>query len=596
MASAGSTIVRCRAGHFVPLYSLIMFLPFSAVSKGFIGWCIALAISSVILVSCGHKEPADLIVYNGVVYTVDGSFSTAQAFAVQGGRILAVGKTDDIKAKYEAAEMVDAQGKAVYPGFIDAHAHFVGYGRSLFEVDLYGCKDWAEAISRVRAFDKAHPGDTWIRGRGWDQNKFPDKAYPTNKQLNELFPKRPVLLQRVDGHAAIANNKALQLAGVGAATTLTGGKIEVAGDVPTGLLIDNAVDLVTAVVPPATREQYAQWLSKAQENCFGVGLTTIADCGLPYRDIAIIDTLQREGKLQMQLYVLLSDDTVTYKQYMAARAAALAAGDPEVTRRYVGNGPYKTEKLFVKGVKAYADGALGSRGACLLHHYTDKPGWGGFLLSSPAHYDSLAQQLVGSDFQLCTHAIGDSGNRMALNVYSKYLGSNNDRRWRIEHAQVVSPDDFHLFGASSIIPSVQPTHATSDMYWAGDRVGPERIKSAYAYKQLLEQNGWLPLGTDFPVEDISPIKTFYAAVARMDAKGFPDGGFQKENALTREQALRGITIWAARGCFLDKEVGSIEAGKRADFVILDKDLMNAPEKELLGAKVNGTYMGGKKVR
>jgi predicted amidohydrolase YtcJ len=204
--------------------------------------------------------------------------------------------------------------------------------------------------------------------------------------------------------------------------------------------------------------------------------------------------------------------------------------------------------------------------------------------------------ISGTDFQLCTHAIGDSGNRMALNVYTKHLGGRNDRRWRIEHAQVVNPSDFHLFGESSIVPSVQPTHATSDMYWAEDRVGADRIKSAYAYKQLLDQNGWLPLGTDFPVEDISPIKTFYAAVARMDAKGFPEGGFLKENALSREQALRGITIWAAKASFMEQEVGSIEVGKSADFVILDRDLMKVGEKEVLEAKVSGTYMGGKRVK
>lgn len=546
--------------------------------------------------SCTQKEQADMIVCNGVVYTVDSAFSTATAFAVKDGKIIAVGKTEDIKVRYAAAEIVDAQGMAVYPGFIDAHSHFTGYGRSLFEVNLYDCNDWAEAVERIKAFATEHPNEPWIRGRGWDQNKFPGKEYPTNKELNELFPDKPVMVQRVDGHAAIANAKALTLAGVTATTKLAGGEITVVKGQLTGLLIDNAVDLITAVIPKANKEVYEKWLTAAQQNCFAQGLTMVSDCGLLYHDITMIDTLQREGRLDMRMYVMLSDDTITYKQYMEARTVAMRGGNADVVKRYVGNGPYKTEKLFVKGVKAYADGALGSRGACLLQHYTDKPEWGGFLLSAPAHYDSLAQLLSGTDFQLCTHAIGDSGNRMALNVYTKHLGGKNDKRWRIEHAQVVNPADFHLFGESSIVPSVQPTHATSDMYWAEDRVGTDRLKGAYAYKQLLDQNGWLPLGTDFPVEDISPIKTFYAAVARMDAKGFPEGGFLKENALTREQALRGITIWAAKASFMENEVGSIEVGKSADFVIVDRDLMKVGEKEVLEAKVNGTYMGGKRVK
>jgi predicted amidohydrolase YtcJ len=273
---------------------------------------------------------------------------------------------------------------------------------------------------------------------------------------------------------------------------------------------------------------------------------------------------------------MLSDDTANY-------------------RRYLANGPYKTDRLFIKGIKVYADGALGSRGACLLAPYADKPGWRGFLLSPRSHFDSVARMLVNTDFQMCTHAIGDSGNRVVLQIYNQYLKGKNDRRWRIEHAQVVAPEDFALFGKASVIPSVQPTHATSDMSWASDRLGKERMKGAYAYQQLLQQNGWLPLGTDFPVEDISPFKTFYAAVVRKDAKGFPAEGFQKEATLTREQAIRGMTIWAAKASFLESEVGSLEKGKKADFVILDRDLMQAPDTSLLGAKVIGTYVGGKHV-
>jgi predicted amidohydrolase YtcJ len=259
------------------------------------------------------------------------------------------------------------------------------------------------------------------------------------------------------------------------------------------------------------------------------------------------------------------------------------------------NGKIKTDRLNVRSFKVFADGALGSRGACLLQPYSDKPGWNGFLLSSKEHFDSVANIIYAHGFQMCTHAIGDSGNRVMLNTYAKYLKGKNDLRWRIEHSQVINENDFHLFGDNNIIPSVQPTHATSDMYWAGDRLGKDRVKNAYANNKLMKQNGWIPLGTDFPVEDISPIKTFYAAVVREDAKGWPAGGFQMENALSRQDAIRGMTIWAAKSNFEEHEKGSIEKGKLADFVLLDKDLMKMDEKDILKTKVLMTFLGGEKV-
>jgi predicted amidohydrolase YtcJ len=531
-------------------------------------------------VSCqsSNNNTADIIVHHAVIYTVDSSFTVAEAMAIKDGKILAIGKNDDILKKYTAAESIDAQGKAVYPGFIDAHAHFVGYGQSLFAVNLYDCKTWDEALQRVKDFAAKHPNEQWIKGRGWDQNKFPNKQYPNNEELNKLFPNTPVLLTRVDGHAAIANAKALELAGITTGVYLVGGEVsmDIKTGKPTGLLIDNAVDLVSSKIPAATKADYEKWLMAAQQNCFEQGLTTITDCGLMYNDVEAIDALQKEGKLNMKLYVMLSDDKQNYDKYLS-------------------KAPYKTDKLFVKGIKVYADGALGSRGACLLHPYNDKPNWSGFLLSSQTHFDSLASVLVNTDFQMCTHAIGDSANRAILNIYNKYLKGKNDKRWRIEHAQVVNENDFNLFGAASIVPSVQPTHATSDMYWAAERLGNDRIKGAYAYKQLLQQNGWIPLGTDFPVEDISPFKTFFASVIRKDAKNFPANGFQTENALSREETLKGMTIWAAKANFLERETGSLEPGKKADFIILEKDLLKAPENELLAIKVLKTFIDGKNV-
>ena len=531
----------------------------------------------LLLASCTQKKHAELLLHNGKIYTVDSLFSIAEALVIKDGKIIAIGSNRELMAAYEADTIIDAKGHAIYPGFIDAHAHFVGYGRSLSEVNLFGCTSWGEALARVSSFSKEHPGAAWIRGRGWDQNAFPGKSFPDNAALNAQFPSTAILLDRVDGHAAIANERALQLSGVSAGQTLNGGTIETKAGRLTGLLIDNAVDLVAQKIPKPERADYERWLLAAQANCFAQGLTTITDCGLNWGDIEAIDSLQRGGKLLMRLYVMMSDDTANY-------------------RRYLAKGPYKTDRLFLKGVKVYADGALGSRGACLLQPYTDKPGWRGFLLASQSHFDQVARMLAGTDFQMCTHAIGDSGNRIVLQLYNRVLGAKkNDRRWRIEHAQVVAPEDFPLFGRASIVPSVQPTHATSDMYWATERLGKARIGGAYAYQQLLQQNGWMPLGTDFPVEDISPFKTFYAAVARMDSKGFPAGGFQKEGALTRKQALRGMTIWAAKAGFMEKETGSIEKGKKADFVILDRDLMKAPDSALLGAKVLRTYVGGRAV-
>lgn len=523
----------------------------------------------------GARERADLLVYNATIYTVDSAFSTAEAMLIRDGKILATGDTASLLRDYEVKERLDAGGKFIYPGLIDAHAHFVGYGQSLHTVNLVGTESWEAVLERVEAFAKNHP-EGWITGRGWDQNDWAVKVFPTNEKLNEKFPDRPVLLTRIDGHAAMANQAALDLAGIRAGDTLTGGEIEEMEGTLTGLLVDNAIDRVSVKIPPPTKDQFRAMLQDAEKACFAVGLTTIDDCGLPFEEVESIRQLQENGELKMRLYVMLSDTKSNY-DYAAQK------------------GMIKTDRLHVRSFKVYGDGALGSRGACLLEPYSDKAGHYGFLLSQPAHFDSVAAWISSKGWQMCTHAIGDSGNRTILNIYGKYLKEKNDLRWRIEHAQVVNTSDFPLFGKYSIIPSVQPTHATSDMYWAGDRLGAEREKGAYAYKTLLSQNGWIPLGTDFPVEDISPFKTFFAAVVRKDAKGYPNGGYQMENALSRQEALRGMTIWAARSNFEEKEKGSLEKGKWADFIILDRDLMTTEGAELLQTQVLQTWLGGEKV-
>lgn len=531
---------------------------------------------TLLAASCNHKEKVDLLIYNATIYTVDSSFSVANAIAISKGKIVATGASDELLAKYDATTSIDESGKFIYPGFIDAHAHFVGYASSLQRVNLVGTTSWEEVMEATRIFAIDYNTSGWLIGRGWDQNDWTTKEYPTNKLLNDAFPDRPVILTRIDGHAAIANNKALELAGIHAGDKLVGGEVETRNGKLTGILIDNAVDLVSSKIPEPDPNEFKKTLLDAQANCFAVGLTTLDDCGLDYEAILYLDSLQKKGELKMRIYAMLSDAPKNYDFAFS-------------------KGKIKTDHLNVRAFKVYADGALGSRGACLLQPYSDKPGWSGFLLSSQQHFDSVASILSRNDFQMCTHAIGDSGNRTILKIYGKYLKGNNDKRWRIEHAQVINENDFSLFGKYNIIPSVQPTHATSDMYWAGDRLGKERLKGAYAYKQLLRQNQWIPLGTDFPVEDISPFKTFYAAVVRKDAKNWPADGFQMENALTREEAIRGMTIWAAQSNFEEKEKGSLEKGKMADFVILDMDLLKAPDTVLLKASVIKTYLGGELV-
>ncbi|MES2807536.1 MAG: amidohydrolase, partial [Bacteroidota bacterium] len=445
----------------------------------------------------------------------------------------------------------------------------------LQQVPLKAMSSWKQVLDSVRVFADRNP-DGWVIGNGWDQNLWPGKKFPDKAKLDSLFPVRPVILNRVDGHAAIANQAALNVAGIKPGQKIVGGEIETIDGKLTGVLIDNAIGIVTRKIPDPTEQITQSALLDAQRNCFKVGLTTVDDCGLPYTMINTIANLQKQGTLKMRMYLMLADRPENY-DYLFKR------------------GIYKTPGLNVRAFKVYGDGALGSRGACLLGPYSDQPASNGFLLSPKTHFEEVAKLIADNGFQMCTHAIGDSANRAILNIYANILKGKNDKRWRIEHAQVVSPDDMKLFGDNSVIPSVQPTHATSDMYWAGQRLGAARLKTAYAYKDLLKQNGWIALGTDFPVEHINPLYTFYAAVVRKDLKGYPAKGFQMENALTREQALRGMTIWAAKANFEEHEKGSIEAGKYADFIITDQDLMTAKPGELPNIGIIKTYINGEKV-
>jgi predicted amidohydrolase YtcJ len=528
------------------------------------------------IITFAQKQTADLIVYNAVVYTVDNHFVTTEAFAVKDGKFLATGSSMNILAKYNAKQKMDAKGKPVFPGLYDPHSHFMGLGQMLGQCDLVDTKSYEEIIERLKKFDVEHKENQWLIGRGWDQNDWDIKVFPTKDLLDKAFPNKPVVLTRIDGHAIITNSKAIELAKISPTSKVNGGVVEVIDGQLTGILVDNAMGLVKRVIPQASETDKRKMLLAAQKECLKLGLTTVSDAGLNQDDIELIDKMNKEGALKIRNYVMVS----------------LGIRNLDY---FIKKGIYKTDRLNVRSFKLYADGALGSRGACLLKPYADEPSKTGFLLLSAAELERSLTQIYNSGFQANTHCIGDSANRLILNLYGKLLKTKNDRRWRIEHAQVVDNQDVAKFGKYSIIPSIQATHATSDMYWADERLGDVRVKTAYAFQDLLKQNGVIANGSDFPVEFVNPLYGFHSAVARQDAKNFPEGGFQMENALTREQAMRAMTIWSAYANFEEKERGSIEAGKMADFVILEEDLMKIPKEKLRNVKVLNTFVGGEKV-
>jgi predicted amidohydrolase YtcJ len=523
-------------------------------------------------ISAQMKDKADLIIMNAKIYTVNKNFMVGEACAVSEGKFTAIGTNSDILAKFSAGKVIDAEGKPVYPGFIDAHCHFYGYALSLQQVDLTGSRSFEEVLAILNDKSREIPGE-WLVGRGWDHNKWPGKRFPDRSLLDKQFPGRPVVLIRVDGHVVLANGEALKRAGIGLVNVFQPGEVETKNGMLTGILSENAADRMRNAIPVPDHIILTELIRKAQQNCIAVGLTGVSDAGLEFDQVQFIDSLQKSGTLKMHVYGML-------------------APSEKNLENFVKKGKYITSGLTIRSVKLYSDGSLGSRTALLKNPYSDDPGNTGILATPKDSVMKICQLAFSSGYQVNTHAIGDSAVRIVLDIYSEFLKGNNDLRWRIEHSQVVDPVDLPLFGKYCIIPSIQSTHATSDMYWAGERLGSQRIKWAYAYKNLLDQNSWLPNGTDFPIESINPVFTFYAAVARKDLKGWPDHGFQAENALSREEALRSITIWAAKANFDENSMGSIEVGKRADFVILDKDIMTVPEKEIATAKVSKLFIEG----
>jgi hypothetical protein len=539
---------------------------------------VLLMIAIITLQACiPMKEKVDFILINGKVYTVNDSFQMMEAFAVKDGRFIAMGETEYIMSAYKSDVVYDAGNHPVYPGLIDGHSHFYGYGENLYRyADLKGTHSFDEVLERLKAHYSAHPSE-WILGRGWDQNDWEGQRFPDNEALENLFSDKKILLIRIDGHASLASKAALEAAGINKNTVVPGGEVVLneSGN-PSGILIDNADQAVKNLVSKLTDAEKEIALLEAQQNCFAVGLTSVTDAGLPYQTIELIRKLQNEGKLKIRINAWIDPDKETMEYYLP-------------------RGPQVTDLLTVNAVKMYADGALGSRGAKLLQPYTDEPSKTGLILHDSSFYEEVARQAYNAGFQVNMHAIGDSAVRFVLDLYASFLNDKNDRRWRVEHSQVVHSEDFDLYGQYNIIPSIQSTHATSDMGWAGDRLGSERLKGAYAQKQLLEQNGWIVNGTDFPIEGINPVGTFFSAVFRKNLEGFPENGFQMENALTREEALRSMTIWAAKGSFEENLKGSIEKGKLADFVIFNRDIMEVSEQDVLECKPLVVYSSGVKV-
>jgi hypothetical protein len=536
------------------------------------------------------QAAADLVLTNGNVYTVDNARPVVSAIAVRAGRILFVGSDVEARALAKpSTTVIDLHGATVVPGITDAHAHLLGLGTTLQRVNLAGSSSYDEVIGRVKAWAKdVRPGQ-WIQGRGWDQNRWPTKEFPTHDALSRAFPNNPVVLTRIDGHALLANARAMELAHVSASTAdPAGGRIiRTSSGAPAGVFVDNAQGLIARAIPAATRADKRKAILVAIAESNRWGLTGVHDPGADAETISIYEELARAGDYNLRNYVMLSDP--------GEPTSASAQRNP-----YIQHGPQSAlydGHLWIRAIKLYADGALGSRGAALLAPYSDEPSNSGLLVSRPEHIRAWADWALRHGFQINVHAIGDRGNRIVLDAFDSALKNfpKADHRFRIEHAQVISQQDIPRFARLGVIPSMQATHQTSDMRWAENRVGPQRIRGAYAWRSLLNTGVIIPNGTDFPVEEVNPLLTFHAAVTRQDQTNWPAGGWYPEQKMTREEALQSMTIWPAYAGFQETMLGSLTPGKYADFVVLDRDIMHIPDTEILSTRVTSTWIGGKRV-
>ena len=524
------------------------------------------------------EDGADLILSHGVFYPVQPAGRVEGSLAVRGGRIVYLG-TDAGAEKLRTAKtrVIDLAGRAVTPGLIDAHSHLGGLGEALQQVDLVGTTSYEQVVQRVRDAARKLPAGSWVQGRGWDQNDWPDKRFPTHEALSAAVPDHPVWMTRIDGHAALVNAAAMRLLGLDAAVRdPEGGRfLRDAQGRPTGVLVDNAMNAGSRIPGPSL-EQRRKALELAARRCLELGLTTVTDMGVGDGDYQAYRALRDAGRLPLQAALFLGDDDALLSRWFQR--------GPEIDRE---------ARLLVRGVKLYADGALGSRGAALVEPYSDDAGNLGLLTSPGDHLADVSRRAAESGFQVAIHAIGDRGGLIALDAMERGLnGARPDARFRLEHAQVLRLQDIARLSRLGIIASMQPTHATSDMPWAGDRVGEKRLAGAYAWRKVLDAGGRLALGSDFPVESADPRLGLYAAVTRQDLQGKPAGGWLPGERLTREEALRGFTLDAAWSLFLEKETGSLEIGKRADLVVFARDPMTIPEGEIPRVEIDYTLVDG----
>ncbi|MGK2960825.1 MAG: amidohydrolase [Gemmatimonadaceae bacterium] len=530
------------------------------------------------------QQVADLVVVNARVHTVDDGRPMVSAFAVKDGRFLFAGSDTEVRALAgPSTRVVDAGQSTIIPGMVDAHAHLLGLGTSLRQVKLAGSATYEEVIARVVERARGMKPGEWIIGRGWDQNLWSGQQFPTHEALSRAVPNNPVVLTRVDGHALLANSMAMRAAGVTAATLdPEGGRIIRFGDnSPSGVFVDNAEGLVTRAIPATTAQQTRDAIIAAIAEANRWGLVGLHDAGASRGTIDIYESLARDRRFNLRAYVMISDDAAAIAHY-AARGPQSGLHDG---------------RIWIRSIKLYSDGALGSRGAALLAPYSDDPGNTGLLVTAPAHIQRVALDGLKSGFQVAVHAIGDRGNRIALDAFADALKAvpTADHRFRVEHAQVISLDDIPRFAQLGVIPSMQGSHQTSDMGWAEARVGPQRIKGAYAWRSLLDDGVIIPNGSDFPVEQVNPLISFHSAVTRQDPSNRPPGGWYPEQAMTRSEALKSITIWPAWAAFQEDVMGSISPGKYADFVVLDRDIMSVAPEQILGARVKSTWIGGRVV-
>jgi predicted amidohydrolase YtcJ len=543
--------------------------------------------SLFVLLAAAGVARADTIIDNANGYTLNARNEllrfSSMAFDDQ-GRIIAVGSAAHTKAKAgRAARHVDVQGKTVIPGLIDAHGHVFGLGEQLSQLDLTGSASLADALKAATDYAAAHPSLTWLRGRGWNQEIWKLGRFPTAAELDAAAADRPVWLERVDGHAAWANTRAMQLAGITNSTPdPAGGKImrDAAGNA-TGVFVDAAMDLVNKVLPKQTEAEGRAMLDSALKQMASMGLTSVHDAGIGVQQDALYREYADQHKLTTRVYAMIGDVGADFDQ--------LSATGPLNS--------YAADMYALRAVKLYADGALGSRGAALIEPYSDEPKSHGLLFRKDADIHALMQKAMKRGYQVNVHAIGDAGNRQILNGFESLVKQTHSvgRRHRIEHAQVVALDDIARFKSIGIVPSMQPTHATSDMNMAEQRVGPQRIKGAYAWRSFLKQGSRIACGSDFPVESSNPFFGIHAAVTRQDAAGQPAAGWYPDQALTLKEALRCFTLDAAYAGHQERQLGSLEKGKWADFVVIDRDLFAIPAKEIHAVKVLQTWVAGRPV-